>query len=246
MCTMSDRHTQRRPIERPSADRPKETDFSAAGFVILSGGLPSHKLTVLRDASDALQNAHSRPRAGIRDPLSASPAFARVERQIRPLAEALIGKQLSPVRSILFDKTPETNWDVVWHQDVTIALRERRDVDGFGPWSIKQAVTHVQPPAAVLESMITLRLHLDDCPSENGPLLVVPGSHLDGFVDVRALDTAKCEEDAFACVVSAGNVLATRPLLLHASKKASAPSHRRVLHVEYASEPLPDGLEWAT
>lgn len=184
-------------------------------------------------------------RAGIRNPLGLSAQFANTESLLRPFARSLAERNVFPVRSILFDKTPETNWDVVWHQDVTIAVKERKDVDGFGPWSVKQGVPHVQPHASVLERMMTLRLHLDNCPAENGPLLVVPGSHTHGFIDVRTLDTAECDRNAVACVVKAGDVVAMRPLILHASKKSLVPSHRRVLHIEYACERLPGGLEWA-
>ena len=35
-----------------------------------------------------------------------------------------------------------------------------------------------------------------------------------------------------------------RPLLLHASSIAIVPTHRRVIHLEYASQSLADGLEW--
>ena len=49
-----------------------------------------------------------------------------------------------------------------WHQDLSIAVKERHEVAGFGPWSVKEGVP-VQPPVEILESMLTLRLHLDDC-----------------------------------------------------------------------------------
>ena len=35
-----------------------------------------------------------------------------------------------------------------------------------------------------------------------------------------------------------------RPLLLHASASGTALGHRRVIHLEYAAEALPEGLEW--
>jgi signal transduction histidine kinase len=35
-----------------------------------------------------------------------------------------------------------------------------------------------------------------------------------------------------------------RPLLLHRSSSTKAPSHRRVLHLDFATEELPGGLEW--
>ena len=38
-----------------------------------------------------------------------------------------------PVRGIYFDKRPGTNWLVAWHQDLTLALKERSEVPGWGP-----------------------------------------------------------------------------------------------------------------
>jgi len=35
-----------------------------------------------------------------------------------------------------------------------------------------------------------------------------------------------------------------RPLILHASSCAQEASARRVLHIEFASEELPGGLDW--
>jgi ectoine hydroxylase-related dioxygenase (phytanoyl-CoA dioxygenase family) len=69
-----------------------------------------------------------------------------------------------------------------WHQDVTIAVKARVEVDGFGPWSTKQGVQHVQPPDYVLQKMLSVRIHLDDCPSTNGALQVIPRSHRSGKV----------------------------------------------------------------
>lgn len=234
-----------RTMHRDPAMPTVQVNFADCGFGIAQMIVQGSSLALLSQECDRLQAIDARSRVGIRNPLSLSPLFAEIEQKLRPLATQLAGGDALPVRSILFDKTPETNWDVVWHQDVTIAVKERKDVDGFGPWSVKQGVPHVQPPVAVLEKMVTLRLHLDDCPAENGPLLVVPGSHTHGFIDVRTLDTAECDRNAVACVVNAGDVVAMRPLILHASKKSLVPSHRRVLHIEYACEPLQGGPEWA-
>jgi hypothetical protein len=70
---------------------------------------------------------------------------------VRELAQAVLGDSAFAVRGILFDKIPEANWKVPWHQDVTIAVRAREDVEGFRPWSTKAGILHVQPPAHVLE-----------------------------------------------------------------------------------------------
>jgi hypothetical protein len=51
--------------------------------------------------------------------------LARIAQAVRPGARA--------VRAILFDKTPENNWALGWHQDRTIAVAARRDAAGYGP-----------------------------------------------------------------------------------------------------------------
>jgi ectoine hydroxylase-related dioxygenase (phytanoyl-CoA dioxygenase family) len=171
--------------------------------------------------------------------LAASPA-------VRALVEPVLGPGAFAVRGILFDKTADANWKVAWHQDLTIAVRERRDAAGFGPWSEKAGVTHVQPPAAVLERMVTVRIHLDDCGPENGPVHVIPGSHRHGRLGSADTERWRAEHPAVATCTGEGGALLMRPLLLHASSPATTPAHRRVLHIDYAANELPDGLEWHT
>jgi ectoine hydroxylase-related dioxygenase (phytanoyl-CoA dioxygenase family) len=149
------------------------------------------------------------------------------------------------VRTLLFDKQPGANWKVTWHQDLTIAVKERRDVDGFGPWSIKDGIPHVQPPAELLARMITLRVHLDDCFAENGALRILPGTHQSGRLSPADISDTRARVDEIVCEVPRGGVLVMRPLLLHASSAAVSPRHRRVLHLEFAAEDLPEGLAWA-
>lgn len=157
---------------------------------------------------------------------------------------ALIAPSLRPVRSILFDKTPQENWPVLWHQDLTIAVRERHECDGYGPWSVKEETPHVQPPLALLERMVTMRLHLDETPEENGALKVVPGSHQLGRI--RSEQIPELTRDAVVtCACQAGDVLLMSPLLLHSSSRSMVPQHRRVIHVEFApSDALDPRLEW--
>lgn len=164
--------------------------------------------------------------------------------EVRALVAPVLGPDCFPVRGILFDKTPEANWNVVWHQDLSIAVRERREVDGFGPWSEKAGVIHVQPLARVLERMLTVRLHLDDCDETNGPLLVLPGSHRNGRLTAPEIQRQRALTPGVACPVPSGGALLMRPLLLHASSASQSPRHRRVIHLEYAAEPLPGGLQW--
>lgn len=163
---------------------------------------------------------------------------------VRGLAEEVLGSDCFAVRGVLFDKTPEANWKVTWHQDLAIAVREPREVAGFGPWSEKAGVPHVLPPAEVLERMITVRLHLDPCGTEHGPVRVIAGSHREGRLAVHQADHWRELVAPTECVVGRGGALVMRPLLLHASSPATMPAHRRVLHLEFAVDDLPGGLEW--
>jgi ectoine hydroxylase-related dioxygenase (phytanoyl-CoA dioxygenase family) len=163
---------------------------------------------------------------------------------VRAIAESALGKDCFAVRGILFDKTPTANWKVTWHQDLTIAVSERRELQGFGPWSVKEDVPHVQPPVAILERMVAVRIHLDECGPENGPVRVIPGSHKFGRMSGAAIDVWKEEHTAIDCTVPRGGILAFFPLLLHSSSPSILPKHRRVIHLEFAAADLPGGLEW--
>ena len=149
-----------------------------------------------------------------------------------------------PVRAIYFDKSPESNWLVAWHQDLTLALRSRAEVSGFGPWSTKDGVPHVRPPVELLQQMLTVRLHLDDADKTNGALRVLPGTHLSGRLSSERIRELRTKQPDFLCAASAGDAMLMRPLLLHASSRSDTVRHRRVLHIEYAAFALPPGLEW--
>lgn len=167
-------------------------------------------------------------------------------RAIRDVIEPVIGTAAIPVRALFFDKTPEANWPVLWHQDLTIAVAERHDREGWGPWSVKAGIPHVEPPPGLLAAMLTIRLHLDDCHADNGPLRVIPGSHASGRLSRERIQTIRQQKPEVTCIAPEGSALLMRPLLLHASSPATTPSHRRVLRIEFAPEDaLPAPLTWA-
>lgn len=162
---------------------------------------------------------------------------------VRQTVAAVLGSECFSVRGILFNKTPDSNWKVVWHQDRTIAVRERRETPTFGPWSVKAGVPHVQPPVRVMERMLAIRLHLDESHESNGPLRLVPGSHAVGCLSGEALETWK-QRPSVVCTVPRGGAILMRPLMVHASSSSSKPEPRRVIHLEFAADELPNGLEW--
>lgn len=149
------------------------------------------------------------------------------------------------VRGILFDKRAGANWKVPWHQDRKIAVKARREVEGFRAWSEKEGVAHCQPTPDVLEAMVTLRFHLDDCDETNGPLRVLPGTHSRGLIGYTTSLELADSIDEVTCVCGSGDVIAMKPLLLHTSSEAARVGHRRVLHFEFATTSLPGGLVWA-
>lgn len=164
---------------------------------------------------------------------------------ILSIARNLLNDQVSLVRAIFFDKTPDKNWLVTWHQDKTVTLNKKIALEGWGPWSIKDAVHHVQPPISVLNSMVTFRLHLDPSDENNGCLKVIPGTHKRGILKQKEIGELVLNKSAVPCVVEAADVVIMRPHILHSSSKANNPSHRRVVHLEYSSYELPDGVSWA-
>jgi len=165
------------------------------------------------------------------------------ELALHPTLLALIPAGLVPVRSILFDKTPDENWPVAWHQDLTITIAEQKEAPGYGPWSFKDGAPHVQPPVELLEGMVTIRLHLDDTPASNGALMVVPGSHRLGRI--AGASVSDQVHDSVTCECLAGDVLLMSPLILHSSKRSSEPRRRRIVHFEYARDrDLAPNLRW--
>ena len=225
-------------------------DLERDGFAVIPGVLDTHTVAALIAAVSKTGDGAGSQRRGsvyaLRNLLEDVPEVAELADApaVRALVTPILGPNCFPVRGILFDKTPEANWNVVWHQDLSIAVRERQEAEGFGPWSEKAGVVHVQPPAHILERMLTVRLHLDDCDETNGPLLVLPGSHRGGRLSAPEIQRQRTRTSGVACPVPSGGALLMRPLLLHASSASQSPRHRRVIHLEFAAEPLQAGLQW--
>ena len=161
------------------------------------------------------------------------------------MAASHLGTNARAVRAILFDKHGANNWALGWHQDRTIAVKERKEVTGFGPWTMKAGTHHVAPPMWLLSKMVTVRIHLDAVDSDNAPLLVAPGSHRSGLVAERDIESIVAECGQHACLANAGDVWLYATPILHASARAARPRRRRVLQIDYSADKLPGGLEWA-
>lgn len=221
------------------------TAFEETGFAVVPTVLGHDQLLKLEHALSPLAGAV--PRAGVRGLAEKLPCVRELARSasLRALVEPVLGSGARLVRSIFFNKCPAANWRVAWHQDLAIAVRQRAEMEGFGAWSVKDGVMHVQPPVSVLERMLTVRLHLDAADETNGALWVSPGSHRFGRVPATEAASVAERQGKHLCAVRAGDALLIRPLILHASSKTSVAGSRRVIHLEFAGVALPAPLAWA-
>jgi ectoine hydroxylase-related dioxygenase (phytanoyl-CoA dioxygenase family) len=223
---------------------PRE-DIEQCGFSIL----PS---TFSQDETFALvrnleRSALKRSKAGIRHALQHQAIRdLAAEPRLLSVARGVLGNEATAFRATFFDKSPQSNWLVVWHQDTALPLRERRDACGWGPWSVKDGVTYAHAPATALSQVLALRVHLDDSNAENGPLRVLPGSHVRGVLSDDDIEQLVQLLPAKNCLVPKGGVLAISPLIVHASSKSHSDTPRRVIHIEYAAcRSFSGGLELA-
>jgi ectoine hydroxylase-related dioxygenase (phytanoyl-CoA dioxygenase family) len=225
------------------------SEFAKNGFQIFPAVISEEQCELVGfELSKQFENHQSVVKnkiGGVRNLLKiASVAAIAGSAKLNFILKELVGEKLFPVRAIFFDKTTESNWRVPWHQDLAIAVAERIETEDFLAWSIKDEVHHVQPPTRILENMVTVRLHLDNCNADNGALKVVSGSHLHGKLNSAQISELTSVEKTIVCEVPKGGALLMRPLILHSSSPAKNPSHRRVLHIEYAAEELPNELKW--
>ncbi len=187
------------------------------------------------------------PSAGIRNIVQKQPLIQALSEspQIMVLVNSILGVDAKLVRSIFFNKDSNINWAVSWHQDLSIAVRQKADISGFYAWSKKDGILHVQPPTSIMEKMLTIRIHLDNTDESNGVLRVSPGSHQLGRIAANQTTIVAKKRGEIACNVVAGDALLFRPLLLHCSGKTRSSSRpRRIIHLEYSSARLPSPLQW--
>jgi ectoine hydroxylase-related dioxygenase (phytanoyl-CoA dioxygenase family) len=176
------------------------------------------------------------------------PEVARIASDTRLLAIARreLRTEPFPFRVTLFEKTGKANWLVVWHQDTALPLRVRFYAPGWGPWSEKMGVAYAHAPASALSRVVALRVHLDASTTDNGPLRVVPHSHVLGVLTDEEVTSVVRGHGFVECLVPKGGILTMSPLIIHSSSKARIDAPRRVLHIEYAdSESLGQGIELA-
>lgn len=232
--------------------------YHSQGYMLVEGVLDSSEVTAFRVAFSSPNTNQSTQRGsavyGLRNILQDIPQvndLARSARSTNLAHQLLIDTQCAtenptpfPTRGLYFDKLEGANWRLPWHQDLAIAVKEKVPTEGYTAWSQKEGIPHVIPPQRILEQRIALRFHLDDSTCDSGSLLVIPGTHRLGRITHLQITELVETGDTVTCICKSGDLLLMHPLLLHASQPATIPTHRRVIHIEYAASKLDGDLQW--
>lgn len=226
----------------------EQTEFRERGFVIIENVLSSDEISELRISLAEMKLApgeSDRPH-GVRDLLNRSVKIREFAGSpaVLNIVHKFLTADARPVRSIYFDKNSRANWKVPWHQDLTIAVKDKIEIDGFYPWTRKADIWHVQPTMEVMKRILTLRFHLDETDETNGALKVLPGTHWMGRLPADKIAAIRAANESTICRVKEGDCLVMSPLLLHSSSAGTMPGRRRVVHLEYSDVELPGGLTW--
>jgi hypothetical protein len=106
-------------------------DFHENGFAIFPQVLAADEIEAVRAAIESIPggDAVRRKRSvyGIRNLLEIAPAVRRlaVLPEVRQFVTPILGEAAFATRAVFFDKVPDANWALGWHQDSVIAVRER-------------------------------------------------------------------------------------------------------------------------
>ena len=221
-----------------------KSEFEVNGYYLVEHALEMQEVESLIQELSAFEGKINS--FGVRGLMGKIPAVHQLAHSslLLTIAREILGEKAQPIRSVFFDKLPGANWNVPWHQDTSVALNAKHAAAGFGPWSEKQGVVHAEPPEEYLKNILTLRVHLDTANKDSGVLRVVPGTHRDGRVMSATLIDTVANSEVIECDAAPGDVLLMSPLLFHSSRKATNPSHRRIIHIEYSAMELPAPLEW--
>lgn len=192
--------------------------FDALGVATIEYALRESDLAAFAAAFPVLDKRTAGARAS--DFTPEARALFESHKGLLAVAEVLGQGPMRLTRLLAFDKSPETNWFVPWHQD--------RAEDG------------IDRSVGVLNNTLALRIHLDDCDEDNGPLEVIQATHTYGRLDAPEIAKIATAAESVLCLAVRGDIVALRPLLVHRSQRARQPRARRVLHLEYLAASVMD------
>ncbi|MDH5380824.1 MAG: phytanoyl-CoA dioxygenase family protein [Cyclobacteriaceae bacterium] len=217
------------------------------GYAVLEDVYLKHEIGEIRNlVKEYLKKHQEEEPYGIRELFPKIPKLREYifNQRFYTIIKDALGEEYFLCKSIFFNKIPENNWYVSWHQDVPINVASKIEMEGFNSWTHKKGVTSVRPPLEYLQNIYTFRIHLDDTNEDNGVLKVIPKSHYK-ILSPDDIEEIRKQKDAIACNVEAGGINILKPLTLHSSERSKSDKSRRVIHLEFSSMELPNGMEWA-
>lgn len=226
-------------------------DLEDNGYTVIETVFSSHEIDIItetiqsKSSSSNITFRKSKDLFAIRQFLKEIPELKNLlfNAKLKEVLRALLGNDSFVVKSIYFDKPEQSNWFVSYHQDLTISVNKKLDIEEYTNWTIKHNQFSVQPPKEILENISTIRIHLDDTNEKNGALKVIPKSHKNGVVRADSIDFQNMNERV--CSVKKGGIMIMKPLLFHASNKTINNERRRVIHIEFSNITLPEQLSWS-
>ncbi len=164
--------------------------FSKNGFEIIDNILTANELNPIKLELEQL--ALPILTAGVRNADKKFPSIDTLitSKKLLDKAKGYLKGKPSVVCVILFDKT--------------ICVSEKKEINDWGPWSLKDGIHHVQPPLNTLNQMVTFRIHLDNSTLETGYLRVIPKSHSQGILSNSQIQEIASKQKAVDCVAEAG------------------------------------------
>ncbi|SMC42603.1 phytanoyl-CoA dioxygenase family protein [Moheibacter sediminis] len=224
--------------------------FSENGFALIDNIYSEEEInSILHEIENAdSQNDTFRKSSdlfAIRQILKEIPEISPIifNENLKNLIREFIGNDFFIVKSIYFDKPETSNWYVAYHQDLTISVDKKVELENFNFWTKKQNQFAVQPPIEILKNIVTIRIHLDETNEENGALKVIPKSHSKKIYRTKTTDWSA--EKEVSCNVLRGGIMFMKPLLLHSSSRTTNNQKRRVIHIELSNFDLPNEINWS-
>ncbi len=227
-----------------------QSEIEQLGFTTINGIYSDQEVEAIIETINRVETSRdtfrkSKDLFAIRQFLNEIPEVKSIifNEKLNEIVKHLFGQNYFVVKSIYFDKPETSNWYVAYHQDLTISVDKKVELENFGPWTTKQNQFAVQPPIEILENIFTIRIHLDETDENNGALRVIEKSHSKKIYRPETIDWEL--EKEITCNVKKGGAMIMKPLLLHSSSRTTNNKKRRVIHIEFSDIDLPNELKWA-
>ena len=223
------------------------TQFESEGYCVVEELLNTTEVNLLKQAIAVLEQQNVRDTETVNWtadritmihalPLRSGPLSRLMQyRAVLDSVETLLGTAVCITGGIMLDKDPLNNWDIDWHQDTGIHVKDPTRED---PTDIRGGIPVLTTHNMELENNITCRIALDGATADNGGLYVLPCSHRANYGGNEKIRARFSEQQGVLASQTPGSALFYRPLLLHRSEKSRTDKRRRIFHLSFGPTDL--------